>query len=202
MALVDRFVPEEHFDDFQTQMRSRLVVMMLMLVIGSLPLMLSQQIIRGEMVLVGVSMIVMVVFSGTCVFHKTHPNLDRSSMVLLVGGWLGVAVTTLLSGGLYSAVTPFFAILPIMALALLGARPAIAWFVVSTTSLVLLASLAEFEVFFGDPVTFLEPLPWVSNLLLMMLYALGLIWFDEELRRVQNEELQDCLLYTSDAADE
>lgn len=191
MTFVDLFVPPQHANDTLDRLRSRLVVIMLLLVLGSLPFNIAQQLVRGEWPLLVVSLTSAGVFAAVLWAHRQHPNHARSAYILVVFGWFAVLATAVLTGGLYSSVTPFLAIVPVLALTLVGPRDAIRWFAVCAISLVVLsvAEVSGLRPYQGSQ----APLPWTINLLLMMIYMLGLSWFHEELRRVRDAQLKEAV---------
>lgn len=190
LALLDWFIPAWRKTDPVRHRQSYLAIGMLLLVVLSMPLNMTQQISGKHWLLLGMSTTTLVLYLGLMVAYR-YRDLHRVAVfVMLFWGTGAIIGTALMSGALYSAVTPFLAVVPLMALTMTDRRGAVTWTLIAVLSLLGISAITVFRVDIGVPTeTFQEPLPWTLNLLLQLGYVALVAWFTDSLHQLRQDQL-------------
>ncbi len=200
LRLLITFVPPTRRHDPVAQRQSLLLVGILSLVVGSLPINMAYQIYTGRWSLLVFSSVTAVLYGGALVVYRTRDIHDTLCTVALTWGFLGVFGTALLSGGIYSSVSPIAALLPLLALSLRNRQSAMHWTILTAIGFV---GLAAIEVAGltpeGQREAFERPFPVAVNLLLMLAYATGFALFLESLNHIHRTELVEQRRSADDA---
>lgn len=200
LHLLSTFLPAERRTDPVLRRKSLLLVALLLLVLASIPVNIGYQLLSERWLLLGISSATMVLYGGLLAAYRFRDIHRPASRVLLLWGYAGIFGTAMLSGGLYSSVTPLSAILPLVALSLQDRRAALAWTALTAVGIVALAAVDVVGLTpHGMPEDFERPFPYAVNLLLMLAYASGFAWFLESLNTLNRRQLEDQRRSADDA---
>ncbi|MBL8615813.1 MAG: response regulator [Deltaproteobacteria bacterium] len=193
LRALDHFVPPARKTDEVELRQGRLLVAMLGLVLLTVPWNSVVQLYRGHWALLGVSTTTIALHSAALLAYRRYDNHALISQLLLAFGALGIWAAALLSGLLYSPVTPIFAAVPLVALALIGERAVRRWTVVSITA-VLSLTAAELAGFSQRDMLlqFFQPVPVTLNLLLLVGYIAGIGYFLQVLNEIQRQQVEQA----------
>lgn len=193
-------VPPSRRGDELARRKSLLLVGILLLVTCSLPINMAYQLATGQWLLLVMSTATMAIFTILLAIGRTRDIHDIACQVMLMWGFAGVFGTAMLSGGLYSSVTPIATVLPLLALALRTRRTAAAWTAATAASIVLLGVLESLGLVpEGERAAFEQPFPFTVNLLLMLAYAAGFAWFLQSINQLRLEQLEQERQHADDA---
>jgi signal transduction histidine kinase/CheY-like chemotaxis protein len=191
LQLLDHFVPPARRENPVLVRQSRLLVSLLLLVIATVPWNCVVQASRGHWALLSVSSSTTLLYVFLLFAYPRKGMHRLTTHLLLTTGYLGILGAALMSGLLYSPVTPIFSALPLVALSLLGARGALHWTVASVLGILILFGLDVGGLISAESVMeHLKPVPVSLNLLLLVGYASGIGFFLDTINRLQRQEIE------------
>jgi len=200
LQILDRFVPDSRRQDPVELRQSYLIVSLLLIIIVTLPVNIFQQVLTERWWLLSFSLTTVAVYTSALLTYKRRALHSLTAQVLLVWGFVGILGTSAMSGGIYSPVMPFLALLPLLALALRDRRSAVLWIVNSGIGIAGMAVAAMFQLDMrADAAVFETPIPVAVNLLLMLAYAAGFAWFLESLNTLHRDQLVEKRIQADDA---
>ena len=200
LQFLSRFVPDSRREDPVELRQSYLLVGMLTIILCTIPINIVQQVITKQWPLLVFSIATAVLAMGMLLLYRVLGWHAVSSQILLVWGYFAIVGTSALSGGIFSPVMPFLALLPLLALALQDRRRAAMWMGLAFAAIVIMAMLADTTgELLAQTVIFERPLPIAANLLLMLAYCAGSAWFLESLNQLNRNQLVEQRIQADDA---
>ncbi|MFM2246107.1 MAG: hypothetical protein RL071_2181 [Pseudomonadota bacterium] len=191
LRALDHFVPPARRHDEAELRQGRLLVAMLGLVLLTVPWNSFVQLYRGHWALLAVSSTTILLHLLALLAYRRFDHHALISQALLTFGALGIWGAALLSGLLYSPVTPIFAALPLVALALIGRQAVRRWTLIALIA-VLSLTTAELAGFSQRDMLlqFFQPVPVTLNLLLLIGYIAGIGYFLNALNEIQRQQIE------------
>ena len=200
LHFLDRFVPDARRSDPVELRQSYLLVGLLMSIICTMPINIVQQVLTQQWPLLFFSIITVVFYTGALLLYRPLGRHDASSQLLLIWGFAAVVGTSAMSGGIYSPVMPFLAMLPLLALALRNRRSAVLWMALAVAAIAAMAFASDQELDLrAQAAIFEKPYPIAANLLLMVSYCAGFAWFLESLNQLHRDQLVEQRIQADDA---
>ena len=190
-AIIDHWVPPTARTDWMRLRRARLLVGALLLGTAALVGFAVSQAASGLPLLAGVSLgagaLLAALLTG---YRRTDHHLTVTHITLALA-FVGMASTALSTGGLYSFTIPVLAVLPLFAFALAGPRAAAFWVTAAglTIGALFVVELAEVDL----PTHTLPsevPDQVFLNLLVLMVYTFGLVYWLHNTNRLQQQALE------------
>jgi len=200
LQFLHRFVPDARRDDPVELRQSYLLVGLLLAIVVTLPVHIVHQVVTERWTLLFFSLTTTTICAGSLYIYRRWAWHGLTAQMLLVWGWVGIVGTAALSGGIYSPVMPFLALLPLLALALKDRRAAIVWSGAGFAGIVAMGIMGFIQVEIrADAIVFEKPFPVAVNLLLMLAYASGFAWFLESLNTLHRDQLVEQRTQADDA---
>lgn len=187
---LDRFLPETELEDPIRLRRGRLLVGLLLLATVPQPLFIAHYALSENLPMVGSSALFCSLFTVLIVLYKRLGVALVTHLLLLVGT-VGIFVLVVQTGGLYSFVAPYTAVMPMMAVTMLDRRWGMVWGGVSVLCVLL---------WLGIDLAGMTPIPQLPmdsahvtvamNLLTMIAYCSGVVTFLVNLNDLRLQEVE------------
>ena len=189
--LLDRFLPPDELTDPVQRRRGHLLAVMLLIPLALLVVFMATYAIYREWLML-ISATLFTGLFGLLLASYRRLGTWRSVQILLSAGTLQIAILTLFTGGLYSFTSPYFAVLPMVALTMLDRRWGLIWGGIGAVAVALFFGI-ESAGLTPPPVLQLEniALTTTANLLVLLLYCGGMVLFLQSLNDMRFEQLNE-----------